>query len=56
MYRYLVFNCPCNAENLYIVPHYFLDIMMMQVGYFSLLALSLGARVIAIEPAMHMIP
>lgn len=28
----------------------------MNVGYFSLLALSLGARVIAVEPAAHMIP
>lgn len=29
---------------------------LVQVGYFSLLALSLGARVIAFEPASHMIP
>jgi hypothetical protein len=36
--------------------HAIFVIFLAQVAYFSLLALSLGCRVIALEPALHMMP
>jgi hypothetical protein len=39
-----------------LLPAFSFMLFLVQVAYFSLLALSLGCRVIALEPALHMMP
>jgi hypothetical protein len=41
---------------LLLLPAFSFMLFLVQVAYFSLLALSLGCRVIALEPALHMMP